>query len=278
MELYNEISEFLTREESYAIPKSQRALTTLIIRKLLASSTRAILQTLQTIKARLEHIKEDKSMNIVEGIIDDDFYFELEEDMEDVNIDNESEFEVDSDKNSNNINMKLLDEEIASLENFIKRAEGIKVDAKSKALLKALNIGFKKTKELGGNRKVLIFTENKRTQDYLAEFLEQNGYKDKLVLFNGSNSSPQAKEVYSQWCVRKENQNKLQGSKTANTRQALIEYFKDKAEIMIATEAAAEGVNMQFCSFVINYDLPWNPQRIEQRIGRCHRYDQKMML
>ena len=78
--------------------------------------------------------------------------------------------------------------------------------------------------------------------------------------------------------VRKENQNKLQGSKTANTRQALIEYFKDKAEIMIATEAAAEGVNMQFCSFVINYDLPWNPQRIEQRIGRCHRYGQKMML
>lgn len=279
MELYNEISEFLTREESYAIPKSQRTLTTLIIRKLLASSTRAILQTLQTIKARLEYIKEnnfiDKSINTVEGIIDDDFYFELEEDMEYVNIDNESEFEVNSDKNSNKINMKLLDEEIASLENFIKRAESIKVDAKSKALLKALNIGFKKTKELGGNRKVLIFTENKRTQDYLAEFLELNGYKDKLVLFNGSNSSPQAKEIYSQWCVKKENQNKLQGSKTANTRQALIEYFKDKAEIMIATEAAAEGVNMQFCSFVINYDLPWNPQRIEQRIGRCHRYGQK---
>ena len=279
MELYNEISEFLTREESYAIPKSQRALTTLIIRKLLASSTRAILQTLQTIKARLEYIKEnnfiDKSINTVEGIIDDDFYFELEEDMEDVNIDNESEFEVNSDKNSNKINMKLLDEEIASLENFIKRAESIKVDAKSNALLKALNIGFKKTKELGGNRKVLIFTENKRTQDYLAEFLEQNGYKDKLVLFNGSNSSTQAKEIYSQWCVKKENQNKLQGSKTANTRQALIEYFKDKAEIMIATEAAAEGVNMQFCSFIINYDLPWNPQRIEQRIGRCHRYGQK---
>ena len=44
---------------------------------------------------------------------------------------------------------------------------------------------------------------------------------------------------------------------------------------MIATEAAAEGVNLQFCSLVINYDLPWNPQRIEQRIGRCHRYGQK---
>lgn len=55
----------------------------------------------------------------------------------------------------------------------------------------------------------------------------------------------------------------------------MIEYFRDTADIMIATESAAEGVNLQFCSLVINYDLPWNPQRIEQRIGRCHRYGQK---
>ena len=58
-------------------------------------------------------------------------------------------------------------------------------------------------------------------------------------------------------------------------RSALVEHFRDHAEIMIATEAAAEGVNLQFCSLVVNYDLPWNPQRVEQRIGRCHRYGQK---
>lgn len=52
-------------------------------------------------------------------------------------------------------------------------------------------------------------------------------------------------------------------------------FFKNDAEILIATEAAAEGVNLQFCSLVINYDLPWNPQRVEQRIGRCHRYGQE---
>jgi hypothetical protein len=56
---------------------------------------------------------------------------------------------------------------------------------------------------------------------------------------------------------------------------ALIEHFRDQASILIATEAAAEGVNIQFCSLVINYDLPWNPQRVEQRIGRCHRYGQQ---
>ncbi len=58
-------------------------------------------------------------------------------------------------------------------------------------------------------------------------------------------------------------------------RAALVEHFRDDAAILIATEAAAEGINLQFCNLVVNYDLPWNPQRIEQRIGRCHRYGQK---
>lgn len=58
-------------------------------------------------------------------------------------------------------------------------------------------------------------------------------------------------------------------------RHALIDAFKNKAKILIATEAGAEGINLQFCSMVVNYDLPWNPQRVEQRIGRCHRYGQK---
>ncbi|MFD2838881.1 helicase-related protein [Azotobacter vinelandii] len=67
----------------------------------------------------------------------------------------------------------------------------------------------------------------------------------------------------------------LPAPKTADTRAALVEHFKERGTIMIATEAGAEGINLQFCSLVINYDLPWNPQRIEQRIGRCHRYGQK---
>ena len=58
-------------------------------------------------------------------------------------------------------------------------------------------------------------------------------------------------------------------------RSALVDYFREEGRIMIATEAGAEGINLQFCSLVVNYDLPWNPQRIEQRIGRCHRYGQK---
>jgi adenine-specific DNA-methyltransferase len=55
-------------------------------------------------------------------------------------------------------------------------------------------------------------------------------------------------------------------------KAALVEEFCDRATLLIATESAPEGGNLQFCSLVVNYDLPWNPQRIEQHIGRCHRY------
>ena len=65
------------------------------------------------------------------------------------------------------------------------------------------------------------------------------------------------------------------GNVQIDKKQSLVDFFKDSAEIMIATEAGAEGINLQFCSLVVNYDMPWNPQRIEQRIGRCHRYGQK---
>ena len=93
------------------------------------------------------------------------------------------------------------------------------------------------------------------------------------MLFNGTNSDPKSKRIYDNW--RANNPSRITASKTADMRTALVEHFRDDAQIMIATEAAAEGINLQFCSLVVNYDLPWNPQRIEQRIGRCHRYGQK---
>jgi hypothetical protein len=105
--------------------------------------------------------------------------------------------------------------------------------------------------------------------------LSENGYDNKIVLFNGSNDDEKSKSIYEDWFKKHRDTDKITGSKTADKRAAVIDYFKDEAEIMIATEAGAEGVNLQFCSLLINYDLPWNPQRIEQRIGRCHRYGQK---
>jgi hypothetical protein len=96
-----------------------------------------------------------------------------------------------------------------------------------------------------------------------------------VVLFSGTNSGPEASNIYERWLTANQGTGRISGSRDIDIRTALIEHFRDEADILIATEAAAEGVNMQFCSLVINYDLPWNPQRVEQRIGRCHRYGQK---
>lgn len=95
------------------------------------------------------------------------------------------------------------------------------------------------------------------------------------MLFNGTNSDAGSKAIYRDWLNRNAGTDRISGSTSSDMRAALIENFRDSASILIATEAAAEGINLQFCNLVVNYDLPWNPQRIEQRIGRCHRYGQK---
>ena len=77
-----------------------------------------------------------------------------------------------------------------------------------------------------------------------------------IVLFNGTNSDSRAQAIYKDWPKRHEGTDRVTGSKTADTRAALVEHFKERGKIMIATEAGAEGINLQFCSLVINYDLP----------------------
>ena len=98
------------------------------------------------------------------------------------------------------------------------------------------------------------------------------------MLFSGTNNHPESQVIYRRWLDEHKGTDRVTGSAQIDKRTALIDYFRERmggADIMIATEAASEGVNLQFCALLINYDLPWNPQRIEQRIGRCHRYGQQ---
>ncbi|WP_413284208.1 SNF2-related protein [Vibrio sp. MA40-2] len=269
-ELYDRVQLLLEREDSYALPKRHRHLTGLILRKLLSSSTKAVINNLQILKFRLEQLKKDgqqtDDLDIIQQIITDD---DLEDDIyEDAEL-----AEVDSGKVE--LNLKALDSEIAELEAIIAKAKLIGIDTKSKELLQGLDKGFEQLAEMGAARKVIIFTESMRTQQYLAQFLESNGYADKVVTFSGTNNTPKAAQIYQQWREEYQGSSRVTGSAQIDKRSALIDHFKEHAEIMIATEAAAEGVNLQFCSLLINYDLPWNPQRVEQRIGRCHRYGQK---
>lgn len=283
VELYDGMSEYLQREKLYALPFSQRQLMTLILRKLLASSSFAIASTLDKLVYKLDQLIVEARAKITyqdgdtAGIEQN---FEAFEEMSDEWIDDEEDGEDTENKKEQKAltekDLVLIEQEKTDLEKFRNLAQSIYTNSKGDALLTALKKGFEMTSELGAKKKAIIFTESTITQGYLAEtLLGNNGYKDKIVLFNGSNNDEKSKQIYKNWLEKNKDTDKITGSKTADTRAALIEYFKDEAEIMIATEAGAEGVNLQFCSLVINYDLPWNPQRIEQRIGRCHRYGQK---
>ena len=272
MQLYWWVTEYLQREKLYALPSSQRQLMTLILRKLLASSTYAIYGTLDALVKKLEAKVEKHEFNDLEVINDD---FETFEEIED-------EWS-EEDENENSVveeffteqEIEELKEEKADLEGYRELANKIRKNSKAEQLFTALEKGFEALQKLGANKKVLIFTESRRTQDFLFDLLEERGYNDTVVKFNGSNNDPKSKEIYKAYVNEHQGTDILTGSLTADKRAAIVDYFKEEATIMIATEAAAEGINLQFCSLVVNFDLPWNPQRIEQRIGRCHRYGQK---
>ncbi|MBF5039364.1 DEAD/DEAH box helicase family protein [Methylophilus sp. 13] len=271
--LYYNVSEYLQRETLYALPNSQRQLITLVLRKLLASSTFAIAGALDSLIRRLNQSLDMKlpAVDVTEEL-DQDFEA-LDEIADEFGVD-------DSTSTSNTLNeIVAIKAEIAELEDFRQLAISITQNAKGTALLQALKVAFAKLHELGAAKKAIIFTESKRTQDYLLGLLSTTEYADGVVLFNGSNNDAKAKQIYTDWIAKHKGSDKVSGSRTADTRAALVDYFKHNdnpaGTILIATEAGAEGINLQFCSLVINYDLPWNPQRIEQRIGRCHRYGQK---
>ena len=273
---YEAVSEFLLRDDTYSIPVRQRSLTTLILRKLLASSSQAIAGTLETMKERLEKIRDGQppEENLAEQII---ALEELEDDYLDEALalpENHGE-QPPVAGDAPKIDLAKLKAEITDLERLIAWAHGIGIDTKSRALLIALDTGFKEMAKTGAARKALVFTESRRTQEHLRSFLEANGHAGRVIVFNGTNTDPAAKAIYEKWLSTNAGTGRPSGSRAVDIRTALIEHFRDHADILIATEAAAEGVNLQFCSLVINYDLPWNPQRIEQRIGRCHRYGQR---
>lgn len=268
--LYDMVTEYLSKPQLYALPNSQRQLMTLILRKLLASSTYAIYGTFCSLINRLQEIlaQADSLYPLENEVI-----AEYEEDN-DQWVDRE-ETEIEETEELHPDDIEGIKKEIEELKQFRDLAEKIKKNSKAEHLFVALDKGFEQLKNLGAAQKALIFTESKRTQEFLYELLEKRGFKGKVVRFNGTNADKESTAIYNDWLTVHKGTSKVTGSPTADRRAALVDYFRNEATIMIATEAAAEGINLQFCSLIVNYDMPWNPQRIEQRIGRCHRYGQK---
>ena len=261
------VADYLRRPNLKALPEGQRQLISLVLWKLLASSSHAIAGALETMANRLQgQLDELPDVPDLTESLDDD-YEGLDETADEWN----GATANDADASANE--RAAIADEAAELRRFKELATSIRQNAKGQALLTALDKAFAELERLGASKKAIIFTESKRTQNYLLSLLAETPYG--IVLFNGTNTDARAQAIYKDWLQRHEGSDRITGSKTADTRAALVEHFKERGTIMIATEAGAEGINLQFCSLVINYDLPWNPQRIEQRIGRCHRYGQK---
>lgn len=268
-ELSDLVAEYLRRPNLKALPDGQRQLISLVLWKLLASSSHAIAGALDTMANRLQGLLDDagSAPDLAEKLDED--YESLDETADEWDGEGaDSPTLAPQDRD-------LIAQEIEELRRFKNLATNIRNDAKGSVLLTALDKAFAELQRLQAPKKAIIFTESKRTQEYLLSLLAGSSYGEGIVLFNGTNNDARAQAIYKDWLKRHEGTDRISGSKTADTRAALVEHFKERGTVMIATEAGAEGINLQFCSLVINYDLPWNPQRIEQRIGRCHRYGQK---
>ena len=148
---------------------------------------------------------------------------------------------------------EMIEEEANTILGFISLSRNISENKKADALIEALKQQFSKARTENWPEKAVIFTEFRSTQNYILKALQRFGLdldKD-VVIFNGDSGD-------------------------VEERKNLVNDFKTKKKIFLTTEAGSEGLNLQYCNLILNYDLPWNPQRIEQRIGRCHRYGQKL--
>ena len=243
-ELYNALSKYVNAQYNKALTKADKrrniAFALVILQRRLASSTYALWKSLERRKKRLEDLLTSAAQNLRN---DDAGYDPTAEDDEDEQTRwaREEVWETLSMAE----NREELRAEIETLKELLRQAKTI-VEAESEAKLRHLKDALAKLNQQYPGAKVLIFTESRDTLDHLARHLVKWGYA--VCTIHGG--------------MRLEE--RIQAERT----------FKNEAQVLIATEAAGEGINLQFCHLMINYDLPWNPNRLEQRMGRIHRYGQ----
>lgn len=255
--LYDRVTEYLSKRRAEAEEEANIhvSLALMVMQRRLTSSIYAILRTLKNrynaLKGLLDELAQNP--NLLKQKQKLDFALERPDDFD-----------------------ELDDEERESLENILSDPRKFKLFTTAKSLAEirqeseqvrqlvdlAANLynsnqeeqKYKKLRDLlqsqgvlDQNEKLVVFTEHKDTLNYLEERLRNSGYKVETI----------------------------HGSKTVEERRAAQNRFARDAQILIATDAAGEGINLQFCRLLINWDIPWNPNRLEQRMGRIHRYGQK---
>ncbi|MCY3811793.1 MAG: SNF2-related protein [Gammaproteobacteria bacterium] len=265
--LYDDVTEYLLAPRLYAFHGSARQLLLLGFHRRMASSTAALAESLERVAGRLRTLLDGNAADAAAAESADSFAEDLEEDDQVGAEARLQEQPVDAAPDSDGVR-----EELARVEDFVQRARALPQDSKAASLVTAVRLVMDRPPD---RRKVVIFTESLTTQDYLQRLLiEQTELRDDdITLFRGTNDSPRAMAALRAW--REDNQGDRLPSPSVAVRLALVHEFRTRSTVMISSEAGAKGLNLQFCDTVVNYDLPWNPQRIEQRIGRCHRYGQQ---
>ena len=240
VQLYSGVSAYLSRPNwAFGDNAAGKYLIVMVYRKLLASSSFALRGALRKVEERLEDMlagRTKKPLTVAQLGSD------AREALDDFAAD-----ETDAGRTVEDGITKSIEEELEEVRGYVRLCESITENAKGERLVAAM------PELLQQGDKVLVFTQYKATQHYLTRKLREAGYE--VVEFNGdlqSHANPDKDE-----------------------RELTKRRFHESADVMIATDAGAEGLNLQFCHIVANYDLPWNPMKIEQRIGRCHRIGQQ---
>jgi len=244
-ELYNGLSRYVKEQYNKALSNDKRrnvAFALVILQRRLASSTYALLRSLERRKKRLQELLEgveQKNRKEYAGYDVD----EVEDWSEEDRWKQEEVWETLSVAE----NRQELEEELRILAGLIDQARGIaNSDPPAEAKLRHLKIALEDLNRQNPGSKILIFTESRDTLEYLEKNLRQWNYSV---------------------CI-------IHGGMGLEERIKAESVFKNEAQVLVATEAAGEGINLQFCNLMINYDIPWNPNRLEQRMGRIHRYGQ----
>ena len=265
--LYDDVTEYLLQPSLYAFSGRQRRLLLIGFHRRMASSIPALAASLENVAKRLRRLQGD--------LRPDETAIDVFPDLED---EEEEEIDEPSEESTAPVDCASVAAELARVEDFIARARSLPHDAKARSFQEAIRVVLDLGGDGHGSGKAVVFTESITTQEYLRTLLLAIGLSDDdITLFRGANDHERAQQAYVRW-QKEEGARFPPGSKPGRevaVRLALVHEFRTRSKVLICTEAGAKGLNLQFCETVINYDLPWNPQRIEQRIGRCHRYSQQ---
>jgi SNF2 family DNA or RNA helicase len=249
-ELYNDLYNYVKNQYNKALAKDNKRNITfalVILQRRFASSTYALFKSLMRRKEKLEgYLDKADECNIDSRRTATMFDFEEVDEM-----DEEERWKEEEIWETLSVaeNRQELVNEIEALKQLIESAREI-INDEEEIKLKKLKEALARIKtEIieDKDRKILIFTEARDTLDYLEKKIKSWGFSITTI----------------------------HGGMKIEDRIKAERVFKNESEVMIATEAAGEGINLQFCNLMINYDLPWNPNRLEQRMGRIHRYGQR---